>query len=298
VHEAHYTGQLWGMAVHPTDPDLFVTTGDDKTIRVWSISGRRLLRKALIDCTARSVAFSPDGSTILVGMGGLEDGKRQRKDGSFLLLDAHTMKPIFEGRDSRHWLSDVKYSPDNQSFALGSMDHKIYLYNAETFRLKGTCDRHNGAIADFDFSADGVYIQSDSSDYEHLYFEAEDGSFFSAGSQLKDIKWSQWTCKFGWPMQGAWPFFDKVEKGVAFEPSAVHRSPNNQLLAVGDKSGAVKLMNYPAISKDAPVASEPGHVNPVAKVRFSCDGRYLLSMGKSDRCIIIWKVLPQASTDT
>ena len=105
-------------------------------------------------------------------------------------------------RDSRHWLPDVKFSPDGQSFALGSMDHKIYLYNAETFRLKGTCDRHNGAVMDFDFSTDSVYIQSDSSDNEHLYFEAEDGSFFSAGSQLKDIKWHDWTCKYGWPMQG------------------------------------------------------------------------------------------------
>ena len=31
--EAHYVGELWGLASHPTDPDIFATVGDDKTIR-------------------------------------------------------------------------------------------------------------------------------------------------------------------------------------------------------------------------------------------------------------------------
>ena len=105
-------------------------------------------------------------------------------------------------RDSRHWLPDVKFSPDGKSFAVGSYDHKIYIYNRETYRMKGACERHNGHIRNFDFSEDSTYIQSDSGDFEHLYFEAEDGEHFSAGSQLKDIRWSDWTCTFGYPVQG------------------------------------------------------------------------------------------------
>lgn len=51
-------------------------------------------------------------------------------------------------------------------------------------------------------------------------------------------------------------------------------------------------MNYPAISKDAPVNISSAHVDEVSKVRFSIDGKYLISIGKNDRCIMIWKVLP------
>jgi microtubule-associated protein-like 6 len=98
VSEAHYTGELWGLCVNPVDPDLFATAGDDRTIRVWSVSARRVLRKAALDCTSRCIGWSPNGKLIVVGMGGLADGKRQRKDGAFLILDANTLKPIFEGR--------------------------------------------------------------------------------------------------------------------------------------------------------------------------------------------------------
>mgnify|MGYP003386685088 CR=1 FL=1 len=69
VQECHYNGELWGLCVHPTDPDLFVTAGDDKTIRVWSITNKRLIRKAVLDCTARSVAWSPEGKHLIVGLG-------------------------------------------------------------------------------------------------------------------------------------------------------------------------------------------------------------------------------------
>ena len=291
LHESHFAGELWGLGLHPLDPDLFATAGDDKTVRVWSLSHKRIIRKAVLDCTARCVSWSPDGRQLIVGFGGSWDGKRQRKDGAFIVLDSKSLKPMFEGRDSRHWIQDVKFSPDGKHFAVGSMDHKIYIYNRQTYRMKGTCDRHNSFIKTFDFSADGVYIQSDSGDNEHLYFEAEDGQFFASGSQLKDMKWSDWTCSFGWPVQGAWPYFDDVAKGTAKEPSTMHRSYDEQLLGVGDMDGHIKLLHWPCQEKEAVPVVSNGHDNEVAKVRFTCDNKYMVTLGKEDRSIIIWKVI-------
>ena len=36
-----------------------------------------------------------------------------------------------------------------------------------------------------------------------------------------------------------------------------------------------------------------GHVKEVSKVKFSADGRHIISLGKYDRTVIIWKVLPE-----
>ncbi|RYG67057.1 hypothetical protein EON64_08310 [archaeon] len=316
--EGHYDGELRGLAVNPVNPDEFVTVGDDKTIRIWSIKHRRLVKKALIDCTARAVDYSSNGKLLIVGLGGRADGSRQRKDGAFLLLDAATLKPKYEGRDSRHWLTDVKFSPDGKSFALCSMDHKIYIYYSDSFKLKGTCSRHNAAVVHVDFSVDGHYLQSDSTDYEHLFFEAEDGEYFSVPSQLRDILWSDWTCIYGWPVQGIWPVLDEQGQSTGAEPSACHRSPNQKLLAVGDHGGKVKLLSYPCLSKRATSLQADGHVGSVSRVKFTADGRYvcfstcsslpyiplyllsydfwfrryLISTGEEDRSIILWEVVP------
>jgi microtubule-associated protein-like 6 len=98
IQEAHFTGEVWGLGMHPTDPDIFATAGDDKTIRLWSISHKRIIRKAILDCSARCVNFSPDGRMLIVGLGGSSDCKRQKKDGAFVILDSKTLKPKFEGR--------------------------------------------------------------------------------------------------------------------------------------------------------------------------------------------------------
>jgi microtubule-associated protein-like 6 len=105
VHESHYSGELWGLCANPSDPDVFATCGDDRTVRVWSIASRRLMKKAVLDCTARSISWSQDGRNILVGLGGSADNKRQKKDGAWLLLNAETLKPIFEGRSVHNSLS-------------------------------------------------------------------------------------------------------------------------------------------------------------------------------------------------
>lgn len=88
------------------------------------------------------------------------------------------------------------------SFAVGSMDNKIYIYNRDRMRLKGTCNRHNGYIREIDYSEDGKYIQSDAGDYEKLFFEAEDGEYFTGSSFLKDVRWVNGSSVFGWQVLG------------------------------------------------------------------------------------------------
>jgi hypothetical protein len=44
--------------MHPTQP-LFVTVGEDCTLRVWSLKERRMIRMARIPSKGRSVAWHP-----------------------------------------------------------------------------------------------------------------------------------------------------------------------------------------------------------------------------------------------
>ena len=81
------------------------------------------------------------------------------------------MEVIHSGRDSKEWISDVKFSPDSNTFAVGSHDNKIYLYDARggRFSLKATCAKHTSYITHFDFSSDSSSIQSNCGGYELLF---------------------------------------------------------------------------------------------------------------------------------
>jgi WD40 repeat protein len=55
---------------------------DDRTVRLWSLETRRLVKKVSLLSTARAVAWSYDGKQIAVGLGGSASKGRQKLDGA------------------------------------------------------------------------------------------------------------------------------------------------------------------------------------------------------------------------
>lgn len=56
------------------------------------------------------------------------------------------------------------------------------------------------------------------------------------------------------------------------------------------QDGRVSIFRYPCLDKDSACVSSCAHSGPVASVRFSCDGRFLLSVGLKDRALLSWRV--------
>lgn len=54
----------------------------------------------------------------------------------FFLLDTTDMEVVFEGRDSRHWIRVCCFSPHGETFAMGSTDNKIYIYDSRSNALR------------------------------------------------------------------------------------------------------------------------------------------------------------------
>lgn len=43
----------------------------------------------------------------------------------FVVLNAASLQVLYEGRDSRHWIRDVRFSPNGELFALASTDNRV-----------------------------------------------------------------------------------------------------------------------------------------------------------------------------
>ena len=290
ISEAHYavrqdTGELWGLALHPTLP-LAATGGDDGTVRVWELSTHKQRNMAKLDTLVRAVAYSPDGSLIAAGLGGRLGGKEAGPEGQFVVLNASTLAVVHTGHNAKEWIQDVKFSPDGATLAVGSHDNKIYLYDvAGGFALKATCGAHNSFITHFDFTADSKFIQSNCGAYELLFHDAATGAQEPSGaSKLRDAAWATWTCTLGWPVQGIWPAF-----ADGTDVNSVDRSHSGALLALGDDNGNVKLFNYPVVAPRASAVSFEGHSSHVTNVRWSADDSYLFSSGGNDISLFQWK---------
>ena len=160
LQRGHFAFELWGLAPHPHDPDVYATVGDDCTLRVWSAEHRRPNHEMAIETMSRAVVWHPTGDYIAMGLGGHTRRGRSNKDGSFLIVNTSTWLVEHEGRDSREWITDIKYSPDGKMLAMSSNDNMIYLYNAEDgYPLIAKCEKHSASVRHLDFTKNGAYIQ-------------------------------------------------------------------------------------------------------------------------------------------
>ena len=110
-------------------------------------------------------------------------------------------------------------------------------------------------------------------------------------SQLKNIEWDTYSCHFGWAVQGIWPPISKIQTSP--EPTCVTRSHDHSLLAVGFSNGEVRLYQYPCIciSNEADhYRVEKLHVGPVSRCSFNHNSSLLLTLGKLENGIAVWRL--------
>lgn len=245
-----------------------------------------MIKKITLDTMVRAIDWSPDGTMIGAGMGGNIGRGRQKKDGAMIIISTDSMTIVHQARDSREWISDVKFSPNGISFAIGSNDNKIYVYDVmRDFALRAKCEKHHSFITHLDFSEDSNYVQSNCGGYELHFFNAIDGEHVHSPSICKDVEWHTQTCTLGWYVQAIWPeYVDGVDILSA------DCSSNKQYISTTDSTGTIKLFRYPVLQKGANYFSSSAHASVCAKARFNADDSYLISIGGKDRTIFQWRV--------
>jgi WD40 repeat protein len=184
------TGDVMGLAAHPRKP-LFVTTGDDSTVRIWNSKARKLKHMTSVGAQVRAAAFSPDGFQLSVGT---YDGRVKvlTEDLSVLLVDTAV---------AEEWIKCMSYSPDSHLLAVGSNDNNIYVLETKNYSVQTVCRGHESRVCNLDFSICSTILQSTSRSCDLLFWNTEDGKQIKSQSHIRDIEWSSWTNTLGWPVQ-------------------------------------------------------------------------------------------------
>lgn len=295
---SHHTHELWGLALSP-DNDTIVTTGDDKSVRLWSISGHAQIASANIGIMARAAAVSHDGSLVAVGCGGrvgiLRTGTHGKDDGTVVILSMPDLTEVARVKPSRQWISDVKFSPDDKTLAVASHDNKLYLLDVDGgYTVRGAGSKSPSFLTRVDWSASGEVCRVTTGAHEVLFYDGASGAHIPGGAaSCKDEVWDTVTCSLNWHTQGVWPSYaDGTDiNGVAVDTA-------QSIIASGDDFGRVRLFRFPCIEHDLWESIDlRGHSSHVTNVAFSApesDGGVirLLSAGGNDKCLMQWRLTP------
>lgn len=286
----HNAGGLYALANHPTQ-EIFATAGDDALLRIYDSRTRKVIKSMKLELGARALAFSPDGSELVIGFGTGKriKGKLHAKEGAFIILTADHLKVVHEGRDSNQPITAAQYSPDGKVLALGSADNLIYTYTVpDLYAHRFTIRTHQAAILSLDFSTNGNVMLSVDAAQRVVYTMVSTGLHLTNQDEVRDERWVNNACPITYATQGLWLSQREHGSKTDVEPIMCAKAASGLVLACANNIGDVYFTRFPAPERMG--FHLPGHhVGPVSGVSWLLGDTALITSGQDDSVVLQWR---------
>ena len=166
------------------DGRLLVSTSSS-TVHLWDVAGgtfRRTLKVKDSSSLITSLAFSPDGRTLAIGIEGTEgtEGAVQLWDVTSTVqlwaVNTDTLLHTLESHTDE--VMSVAFSPDGRTLAsaAGLWNSTIHLWDADTGTLRHTLEGNLGTVSRLAFSPDGRILAGGNWDNTVHLWDADTGT--------------------------------------------------------------------------------------------------------------------------
>ena len=283
-----HAGSVTGLAV-TGDGKFLVTSGDDKTVRVWDVTSGKPLRSFQGHMTkATAVAVRGDGKQVASAS----------DDGAVRVWDLNTTDEHRAMTESKESLWAVAISPNGKRVASAGADKKIRVYELETGKLEATLDA-GAAMTSLAFLPDSNLLVAGGGDKVVKVWDvtgkkvakelpghalavlalgaSDDGKLVVSGSADATVR--------GFDPAGGKEEWKWMSRKAA---CAIAVRKGNKHVAVGIADGGLVILD---ISGGTPreLTSQGAHTAGTTCVVFSPDGNRLASVG-GDGALRVWSV--------
>ncbi|WP_395575844.1 WD40 repeat domain-containing protein [Streptomyces sp. BK79] len=264
-----FTNPVTDVAYSPDGRLLAAASTDDGLVRLWDVHHpdrpRRLPRPLAHDDRVLTVAFAPDGRTVVSGSG----------DGTVRLWDVAEPdrpeplgEPLEAHDDAVH---AVAFTPDGRALATGGEDDTVRIWDV----------RRRDAVRPL-----GAPLRGHEDTVGTLAF-SRDGRLLATGAEDATVRL--------WTLNGAL----RVHPGAVLDGhegavEAVAFAPDGRTLATGGDDRTVRLWRTDRSGRAEPLGQElTGHRAAVRALAFAPEGK-TLATGSSDRTVRLWDVTDPA----
>jgi WD40 repeat protein len=269
------------LAFSPTNGKLLAAGSSDfKAVVLWDVAaGKELRRLTGHDGPVWSVAFSPDGKTLVSGS----------DDGTVRLWDVATGKEkrCLHGHQGN--VRAVAFAPDGRSVASGGFGGVIRLWDVQTGKGR-QLGQHRRMVWGVAFSPNGKMLVSAGKDDPVRLWDV------AGGRQIREFERLQTRLprkKEGFAMfgkDGKLKKFVEKDLGRSRGVQSVCFSPDGRTLATAEDDHSVFLWE---VETGQPRRDLEGHRGAVFAVAFAPDGKSLAS-ASYDLTALVWDVARRA----